>query len=35
VVWRLHAGTNSFEAKAVNLFGVEGYPSTVILEVAR
>jgi len=35
VVWRLHAGTNSFEAKAVNLFGVEGYPSTVVLEVAR
>jgi len=32
-VWKLHGGKNTLEAKSVNLFGVEGYPSTVVLEV--
>jgi len=31
--WRLHGGTNSLEVKAVNMFGIEGRPSKVVLEV--
>jgi len=32
VAWRLHAGKNSFEAKTVNWFGVEGPVSTAEVE---
>jgi len=34
-IWRLHRGRNSFMAKSVNKFGVDGYVSRVVVEVGE
>ena len=34
LVWALHEGTNTLQAKSVNKFGIDGPVSTVVLDVA-